>query len=369
MSSRETQQRTPLLSIHQLDFSYTRDTQSRIQSCLGSVFKGSKDPSSEPFALKQVSLDIYPQEMFGLIGESTCGKSTLARNIIQLLRSHSGCIQFNGDGFADKDNVRKYSSRELSEYRKRVQMVFQNCDASLNPGMKVKELIIEAIQSCPGREHADEAELHRKMSKYLRMMNLQGRESYYPDTLSGGEKRRVGIIRALALEPDLIIADEPFANLDVSLRNHLINLFRGLRSEKKQTFLFILHDMDIARYLCDRIAVMYHGRIVEVGATKQLFDKTVPKHPYTATLIVASETLKDASAEEEFNWQPPELVKVQQGCPYRSQCAKYNQELTPEKRSECEESNPGMTSVGQNHEIACHFWQEWQRINTGGGLS
>jgi oligopeptide/dipeptide ABC transporter ATP-binding protein len=266
-------------------------------------------------------------------------------------------IEFNGDEFKGKGNIFKYSKKELYEYRKRVQMIFQNPDASLNPGMKVRELIIEAIESCPKKRYT-KVEINEKMKEYLQMMNLQGRESNYPDTLSGGEKRRVGVIRALALEPDLIIADEPFSNLDVSLRNHLINIFQRLKAEKKLSFLFILHDIDIAQYLCNRITVMYLGRIVEIGDKQQIFDEASPKHPYTATLIAASEALKRISVEKDFGWQPPQLIDTDLGCTYRNRCAKYHQKLELQAQSKCEHDNPDLNKVNGNQKIACHFWQK-----------
>lgn len=350
MSSQTAEKRTPLLRIHNISFSYS-------QSIVDTMFRGSGNALSTPFFLKEVSLELYPKEAFGLIGESTCGKSTLGKIIIQLLRpsQDDGLIEFKVDGFKGSGNIFSYSRANLREYRKRVQMIFQNPDASLNPGMKVRELIIEAIQSCPKKRY-DRVEVSQKMDEYLHMMNLQDQGASYPDTLSGGEKRRVSVIRALALEPDLIIADEPFANLDVSLRNHLINIFQRLKIENRTSFLFILHDIDVAYYLCERIAVMYLGRIVEIGVTSQLLAQPAPKHPYTDALIAASETLKYRSVETDADWQTPELIDISLGCVYRNRCPRYRQ-LSPPEQNKCENEPPDLRRVEENHKIACHFWQ------------
>jgi oligopeptide/dipeptide ABC transporter ATP-binding protein len=327
------------------------------------MLKRERRPHATPFSLKGVSLEIYPNEALGLIGESTCGKSTLGKLLIQLLLpdSDGGFIEFNADGFKDKGNVLHYSRKALHEYRQRVQMIFQNPDASLNPGMRVKDLIMEAIQACPKKRYTPD-EINAVMKEYLQMMNLRGRESDYPDILSGGEKRRVGIIRVLAMKPDLIIADEPFANLDVSLRNYLINLFQQLKTENQLSFLFILHEIEVASYLCDRIAVMYLGRIVEIGTAPQLFTRSGPKHPYTETLITALAVLKGESVANQglellpLMDTPSGRRLTERSCPYRKRCTRY-QQLTQSEQLKCQEENPDLTWVEENHKIACHFWR------------
>ncbi|MBI1927934.1 ABC transporter ATP-binding protein [Candidatus Poribacteria bacterium] len=349
MSSQTPENRTPLLRVHNLNFSYP-------QSVINSMLKRERQPHSTPFSLKGVSLEIYPNEALGLIGESTCGKSTLGKIMIQLLQpdTDGGLIEFNGDGFKDKGHVLKYTRKALHAYRQRVQMIFQNPDASLNPGMRVKDLIMEAIQACPKKRYTPD-EINAVMKEYLQMMNLRGRESDYPDILSGGEKRRVGIIRVLAMKPDLIIADEPFANLDVSLRNYLINIFQQLKTENQLSFLFILHEIEVASYLCDRIAVMYLGRIVEIGPTQQLFAKEGPKHPYTEALITALAVLKGESVANQGLELLP-LTDTPSGCPYRNRCRRY-QQLTQPEQLKCQKENPDLNQVEENHKIACHFWQ------------
>jgi oligopeptide/dipeptide ABC transporter ATP-binding protein len=350
MSLQATESQTPLLSLYQVGFSYSR-------SAIDTRFFRRKQYETTPFALKEISFSLQRREAFGLIGESTCGKTTLGK-VLQFLPAgtYEGVVEFNVNGFKGLGNVFEYARSELREYRKRVQMIFQNPDASLNPGMKVESLIGEAIQSCPKKRYTRKERIE-KMKHYLQMMNLQGREASYPDILSGGEKRRVGIIRALALEPDVLIADEPFANLDVALRNHLIDNFQQLKTEKGLSFLFILHEIDVAHYLCDRVAVMYLGRIVEIGETQQLFSETSPKHPYTQTLIAAAETLKDASDEADFGWRPPQLIDTHSGCPYRKRCTRYGR-LKGEERKKCEHSAPHLLQVEENHQIACHFSQK-----------
>ncbi len=347
MLSQIAEDQEPLLSVNNVSFSYQ-------QAHTGPLFKRNGLPSYTPFALNQVSLTLYPKGSIGLIGESTCGKSTLGKLIIHLLTPDrdGGGIEFYGDGLIG--DISNYSRKELCEYRKRVQMIFQNPDASLNAGMKAEDLVLEAIRACPKKRYT-KAEARERMDYYFQMMNIRGKESSYPDTLSGGEKRRIGVIRALALEPDLIVADEPFANLDVSLRNHFVNIFQLMRSEENISFLFILHDMDLAYFLCDSVAVMYHGRIVEMGDRAEIFDRGTPTHPYTATLLAASDMLNDALTEDGSSI-PVLKQRKTPSCIYRSRCMRYRQ-WEPGKRSICENEPPGLKQIAGNHRIACHFWE------------
>lgn len=338
----------PLLSIHDLRFSYP-------VSFIDKVF-GSHRSQGDPFEIHIPSLEIYPNEIVGVIGESGCGKSTLLKLIVRLLPSiQEGLIQFKGDGFRGKGSVFDLTDSELRKYRKRIQMIFQAADATLNPGMQVKDLLVEAIASGPNRGGSLK-ERKLRMVASLTQFNLLGRESHYPDQLSGGEQRRVGVIRALALAPKVLICDEPFANLDVSLRNALINRFQALKEYDNLTFLLVLHDLSIAEYLCDRVVVMYLGQMVEIGGKDEVFSRDTPNHPYTSLLIDASEALRSPAALDAFNWEPLESAAKQEGgCAFRHRCPIYQKKLTSTQRSECDKASR-FYEVSDTHQIACHFF-------------
>ena len=308
-------------------------------------------------AVDEVSMSLERDLVFGLIGESTCGKTTLGKLITLLLfpsKDSEGYIEFNGEGTCR--NIFEYSKKETYEYRKRVQMIFQNPDASLNPGMKVKSSIMEALKSCP-KNQVSKDERQRLTKKYLNQVNLVGKEDDYPDSLSGGEKRRVSVVRTLAMEPDLIVADEPFSNLDVSLRNQLIKLFQENKEKSDITYLFILHDLDVARYLCDKIAVMYRGRIIEIGDKQTIFSQDTPKHPYTRMLLSAWQHFEVPQAEvgNEIQTERSEYASTwDNGCAFSSRCVRYDKLNVPEK-CKCETVSPLLKEVIGNHQVACHF--------------
>lgn len=229
-------------------------------------------------AVDNISFDIYKGEIFGLVGESGSGKSTTGRSIINIYKQTSGEVYYRGKLISDS----KIYKTERKLINKNMQIIFQDSTSSLNSRMTVKEIIEEPLII---------QKLYKKkedqLEKVYKLMDLVGLdESYkdkYPYECSGGQRQRIGIARALSLDPEFIIADEPIASLDVSMQAQIINLFKKLQKEKGLTCLFISHDLEMVRYVCNRVAVMYHGKIVEVAETKELYKN--PIHPYTKALF------------------------------------------------------------------------------------
>ncbi|MEK4030900.1 ATP-binding cassette domain-containing protein [Pseudobacillus sp. FSL P4-0506] len=234
---------------------------------------------NEVRAVDDVSFDIYRGETLGLVGESGCGKSTTGRTIIRLYDATGGQVLFNG-----KDVHGKKSKRDLKEFNRKMQMIFQDPYASLNPRMKVADIIAEGIDI-----HGLAKTKKERMDKVYSLLETVGlnREhaNRYPHEFSGGQRQRLGIARALAVEPDFIIADEPISALDVSIQAQVVNLMQKLQKEKGLTYLFIAHDLSMVKYISDRIGVMYFGKLVELAPSNVLYEK--PLHPYTQSLLSA----------------------------------------------------------------------------------
>ncbi|SHM41928.1 ABC transporter ATP-binding protein [Gracilibacillus kekensis] len=230
-------------------------------------------------AVNGISFDIYRGETFGLVGESGCGKSTTGRTIIRLYDATSGEVKFNGI-----DVHGKKSKKNLKQFNRQMQMIFQDPYASLNPRMTVKEIISEGIDI-----HGlikNEKDKTARVQELLETVGLNKEHaSRYPHEFSGGQRQRIGIARALAVDPEFIIADEPISALDVSIQAQVVNLMKELQKEHKLTYLFIAHDLSMVKYISDRIAVMYFGRIVELADSEELYNK--PLHPYTKSLLSA----------------------------------------------------------------------------------
>lgn len=234
---------------------------------------------NEVRAVDGVTFDIYKGETLGLVGESGCGKSTTGRTIIRLYDATGGQVLFNG-----KDVHGKKSKKDLKEFNRKMQMIFQDPYASLNPRMKVADIIAEGIDI-----HGLAKTKKERMEKVYGLLETVGlnREhaNRYPHEFSGGQRQRLGIARALAVEPDFIIADEPISALDVSIQAQVVNLMQQLQKEKGLTYLFIAHDLSMVKYISDRIGVMYFGKLVELAPSELLYKK--PLHPYTQSLLSA----------------------------------------------------------------------------------
>jgi len=230
-------------------------------------------------AVDNISFDIYKGETLGLVGESGCGKSTTGRSMIRLYEATGGQVLFNGE-----DVHGKKSRKELMQFNRKMQMIFQDPYASLNPRMKVADIIAEGIDI-----HGLVKSKEERMKKVYELLQTVGlnREhaNRYPHEFSGGQRQRLGIARALAVEPDFIIADEPISALDVSIQAQVVNLMKKLQKEKGLTYLFIAHDLSMVKYISDRIGVMYFGKLVELAPSDVLYKN--PLHPYTKSLLSA----------------------------------------------------------------------------------
>ncbi|WP_125709120.1 ABC transporter ATP-binding protein [Companilactobacillus zhongbaensis] len=236
--------------------------------------------ANEVKAVDDISFDIYKGETFGLVGESGSGKSTTGRSIIRLYNPTSGQILFEGD---DISKIKNRSPR-MKQFRQQMQMIFQDPYASLNPRMKVKDIIAEGLDINNLSKNDDERT--QRVEELLNMVHLNPEHmSRYPYEFSGGQRQRIGIARALAVDPQFIIADEPISALDVSIQAQVVNLLQDIQKQRNLTYMFIAHDLSMVKYISDRIAVMYSGKIVELASADEIYNN--PLHPYTQSLLSA----------------------------------------------------------------------------------
>lgn len=290
-------------------------------------------------ALNEISFDLKPGTTFGLVGESGCGKSTLAKTITRLHEPTSGEIVFDGQ------DISKLKGSDLFEVRRDMQMIFQDPLASLNPRMTAEELIAEPLIIYG--MHDREARLKR-VHELLFLVGLHRHHgSYFPHEFSGGQRQRICIARALALHPKLLICDEPLASLDVSIQAQIVNLLKDLQRKMGLSYLFISHDLGLVRYLCDNVAVMYLGHIVELGTSEQIFAH--PRHPYTQGLLAAIP--KVGFLAENHNplilGELPSPLSPPSGCPFSSRC--------PYVKPFCKEKSPSLCEKQKGHFSSCHL--------------
>ncbi len=296
-------------------------------------------------ALDGVSISVDSNRVFAIVGESGCGKSTFARLVLQLVRPTEGKVFFKGN------NIHKAGVRELKNFRRAVQVIFQDPFASLNPRMKIFSILSEPLII---HNIARKKELKARIAALLETVGLKPEHmNRYPHEFSGGQRQRVCIARALALSPELIVADEPLSSLDVSIQAQIINLLGDLKKEKKLSFIFISHDLNVVYYFADVVAVMYLGKIVEEADTEKIFQD--PQHPYTEMLLNAIPRVRITQQEitekrkdkfvKAFN-SIPEMAESPSGCLFYPRC--------PKKVSLCSRETPELRDTG-GRKIACHL--------------
>jgi oligopeptide transport system ATP-binding protein len=302
-------------------------------------------------AVDGVSFGIQRGEAFGLVGESGCGKTTLAQTVVRLYTPTAGRIVFDGQDIA------RLGSAQLHSFRRRIQMIFQDPYASLDPRMTVGSIVAEPLENFDTGSRAQRDERVRDL---LRIVGLNAYMiNRYPHEFSGGQRQRIGIARALALQPELVVCDEPVSALDVSIQAQVLNLLRDLQSEFGLTYLFIAHNLAVVAYVCDRIGVMYLGKLVELGSTEQI--TTSPRHPYTQALLsavpVAMPGLKrrvpewgDRTGRIMLKGDVPSPVNPPSGCRFRTRC--------PIARDDCAMSLPPLAEIEPGHWVACLYAEE-----------
>ena len=296
------------------------------------------EPKKVLHAVSDVSISVPKGSIFGIVGESGCGKSTLGRSLLRLETITGGKVYFQGQDITD------LSGKDLLPLRRNMQMIFQNPYASFNPKQKIGSALREVakVHKMP----ANEAE--EKIKYLLKEINLPEDTLHrIPSEMSGGQLQRLAIARALLLDPAFIVADEPVSALDVSVQAQILNLMMDLREKFSLTMLFISHEMTVVRHLCDQVAVMYLGTVVEQAESEELFNNLL--HPYTQTLMSAIPTLDPEHKKQRIVLQGdlPSAIDVPPGCPFADRC--------PKCQPQCREIRPQLKDVGNNHLVACHL--------------
>ena len=325
-------QRVPLVKVRNLKKHFPINSGLIIQRQVGAVK-----------AVDDISFDVYKGETLGLVGESGCGKSTTGRTVLQLYKPTSGSIEFEGQ------ELTTMKPDELRKMRRRMQMIFQDPFASLNPRMSVGNIIAEPLRVHKVYENKQE------MLEFVEdLMQKVGLNPYYvnryPHEFSGGQRQRIGIARALALRPSFIVADEPISALDVSIQAQVVNLLEDLQSEFNLTYLFIAHDLSMVRHICDRVAVMYLGKIVEFGPIDEVYEN--PQHPYTHSLLSAV-PVPDPDIERNrqriiLTGDVPSPARPPLGCNFNTRCPVAVPGIC------YQEPDPELEEVSPGHWVACH---------------
>lgn len=302
-------------------------------------YKFAKSKIRYVHAVDDVSFQVRRGEIFGIIGESGSGKSTIGRCVLGLHKIDSGEVYFNGE------EISRLSKTQMKKYRPHMQMIFQNPLASFNPKMTIGKAFYELARVYK----IDKSEADKRIREQLQVIRLhEDVLNRLPKELSGGQLQRLAIARALMLNPEFLLADEPVSALDVSVQAQILNLMADLRDNRNQTILFISHDLTVVRHICDTVAVVYLGVIVEMGSTEELYSNVM--HPYTQALISAKP--KEHPLQETnrilLEGDIPNAIDVAEGCRFANRCSKFRKGL-------CSERTPKLKKVSSNHWVACHY--------------
>jgi len=292
-------------------------------------------------AVDNISFELSRGKTLAIVGESGSGKTTAALAVGRLVNAYTGQVELDGEDFLSLND------EALRVARGKVQFIFQDPYSSLNPRLRAKAVVKEPLDSLTEKSEEEKQQIIDQLFTAVGLRKEQ--QDLFPHQFSGGQRQRIGIARALATEPELIICDEPVSALDVAVQAQILNLLRRLQKERGLSYLFISHDLGVVQHMCDTVAVMYMGRIVEYADRKSLFNN--PKHPYTKALLAAVPSVKKRGADKDaaviVDGDPPDPVNLPSGCRFASRC--------PLADTECLESEPQLENVGETHRVACHF--------------
>ena len=307
-------------------------------------------------AVDGLNFNVYPNETLGLVGESGCGKTTVGRAILKAIQPSSGEVIYHSKNGEKVDFV-TMSNKQLRPYRQEVQMIFQDPYSSLSPRMTIQEILEEPLRLAG---HTDKEFLYEQAETMIQQVGLRSSHLMrYPHAFSGGQRQRIGIARALITRPRFIVADEAVSALDVSVQAQILEILSDLKQKLDLSFLFISHDLSVVKYLCDRVGVMYLGRIVEVASTEVLFSN--PLHPYTEALLHAIPDINERQIRSDIlAGEIPDAANPPSGCAFHNRC-KYAKDLCKQEAPELRDFSDTLNGQTISRQSACHFVEEIYR--------